>query len=201
MFIKLLTPVILKAYEIYSHLFKHKNYEIIYRSLTYETDPDSEQYFISSDFWQNESQYWSYYNTSHYVDITNKNISNDPVPSNVKNCMICTKYYYNNKVYKYVTRGISQCWPPEDSSTGIFLPIVRASLINQECDTARDVTEKIKRYAGPKSNFYGKAILIQDIFSYDEETMKKEYPYLVISDAMANTKAFKTDHSVDLVAK
>ena len=59
MLIKLLTPVILKAYELYVCLFKRKNYEIIYRSLSYEIDPD-EDYIISSDFWYDESQHWSH---------------------------------------------------------------------------------------------------------------------------------------------
>jgi hypothetical protein len=200
MFVKLLTPVILKAYEIYSRFFKHKNLEIIYRSLTYEIDPD-EDYIISSDFWFDETQHWSHYNTNHFVDITKKDISQDPVPQNVKKCVVTTKYYYNNRIYKYVSHGVSQEWPPQENETGICMPIISAKLINDNCETVRDVTEKVKRYAGPKSNFYGKSILIQDMFTYDEDTMKKEYPYLVISDVMGNVKAYKTDHSVDLVAK
>jgi hypothetical protein len=200
MFVKLLTPVILKAYEIYSRFFKHKNLEIIYRSLTYEIDPD-EDYIISSDFWFDETQHWSHYNTTHFVDITKKDISQDPVPQNVKKCVVTTKYYYNNRIYKYVSHGVSQEWPPQENETGICMPIISAKLINDNCETVRDVTEKVKRYAGPKSNFYGKSILIQDMFTYDEDTMKKEYPYLVISDVMGNVKAYKTDHSVDLVAK
>jgi hypothetical protein len=200
MFVKLLTPVILKAYEIYSRFFKHKNLEIIYRSLTYEIDPD-EDYIISSDFWFDETQHWSHYNTTHFVDITKKDISQDPVPQNVKKCVVTTKYYYNNRIYKYVSHGVSQEWPPQENETGICMPIISAKLVNDNCETVRDVTEKVKRYAGPKSNFYGKSILIQDMFTYDEDTMKKEYPYLVISDVMGNVKAYKTDHSVDLVAK
>jgi hypothetical protein len=200
MLIKLLTPVILKTYEFYNRILGHKNYEIIYRSLTYEIDPD-EEYIISSDFWYDESQHWSHYNTSHYVDITKKDISQDPIPENVKNCVVTTKYYYNNRIYKYVSRGLQYSWPPRDSSDGIFFPIVCAKLMNDACETTRDVTDKIKRYAGPKSNFYGEEILIRDIFSYDDETMKKEYPYLVISDVFGNTRAFKTDQSLDFVAK
>lgn len=200
MFVKLLTPVILKAYEIYSRLFRYKNYEIIYRSLRYEIDPD-EDYIISSDFWYDESQHWSHYNISHFVDITKKDISQDPIPKNVKNCVVTTKYYYNRRIYKYVTRGTSQEWPPQENETGICMPIVCAKLMNDNCETVRDVTEKIKRYAGPKSNFYGKDILIQDMFTYDEDTLKKVYPYLVIRDAFGKVKAYKTDQSVDFVAK
>ena len=200
MLIKLLTPVILKAYELYVCLFKRKNYEIIYRSLSYEIDPD-EDYIISSDFWYDESQHWSHYNTSHFVDITKKDISQYSIPQNVIKCVVTTKYYYNNRIYKYLSHGVSQEWPPQENETGICMPIISAKLVNDNCETVRDVTDKVKRYAGPKSNFYGKGILIQDMFTFDKDTMKKEYPYLVISDVMGNVKAYKTDHSVDLVAK
>jgi hypothetical protein len=81
------------------------------------------------------------------------------------------------------------------------MPIISAKLVNDNCETVRDVTDKVKRYAGPKSNFYGKGILIQDMFTFDKDTMKKEYPYLVISDVMGNVKAYNTAHSVVLVAK
>jgi len=200
MLIKLLTPIILKAYKLYSRVIGHKNYEIIYRSFTYEIDPH-EDYIISSDFWYDESKHWSHYNTSHYVDITNKNISEEPIPENVNNCVVTTKYYYNNRVYKHVSRGIHFSWPPRDSSDSINFPIVSAKLINDECMTTRDVTDKIIRYAGPKSNFYGEEILIRDMFTYDEHTMCKEYPYLVITDVFGNTRAFKTNQSLALVAK
>ena len=200
MFVKLLTPVILWVYEQYKKFYKHKNYEIIYRSLEYTIDPH-EPYTISSDFWAKEEKFWGENSVSHYVDITRVDLSTSPIPENVSNCVVCVKYYYNNRVYKFLNTGIEYSWPPRDSSNGIFLPITRAVLMNNEGEPVRDVSDKIRRYAGPRSNFYGETVPIQMMFTLDSETMEKEYPYLVISNALGEVKAYKTNQSVTFVAK
>ena len=74
--------------------------------------------------------------------------------------------------------------------------------MNDDCEVVRDVTEKTKRYAGPRNNFYGEEIPIRDIFTYDEMTLTKEYPYLVITTALGQVKGFKTHcDSLSFVAK
>ena len=200
MLLKLLTPIILWAYEKYRYFVGEKDYNIIYRSLEYTIDPDKD-YTIQSDFWSREEFYWGSKNINHYVDITREDIQSTPLPENITKCSIHTKYYYNNKVYNYLTSDIEFSWPPRDSTDSLFMPITRAILMNDECKPVRDVTQKIKRYAGPKSNFYGEEVLIRDMFFYDEETMEKEYPYLIITDAMGTSKAFRTQGSLTLVAK
>lgn len=202
MFVNLLTSIILWGYEKYSLFFKNRNYKIIYRSLEYSIDPDEEDYIVSGEFWYKESKYWSHYNVNHYADITNVDMSKHTIPKNVTKTIVCTKYYYNNRIYKYITEGVEHSWPPRDDSTGIFLPITRACLMNDDCEVVRDVTEKIKRYAGPRNNFYGEEIPIRDIFTYDEMTLTKEYPYLIITTALGQVKGFKTQcDSVSFVAK
>lgn len=200
MFVKLLTPVIIWVYEVYKKFYKHKNYEIIYKSLEYTIDPDK-SYTISSDFWAREEKYWDTHNTNHYVDITREDISSHPIPENVTSCFVCVKYYYNDRVYKYLNEGIEYSWPPRYSSNGIFVPITRAMLMNANCEPVRDVTDKIRRYAGPRNNFYGEIVPIQWMFTFDSETMEKEYPYLVISNALGEVKAHKTSQSLNFVAK
>ena len=106
MFLNLLTSIILWGYEKYSLFFKNRNYKIIYRSLEYSIDPDEEDYIVSGEFWYKESKYWSHYNVNHYADITNVDMSKHPIPKNVTKTIVCTKYYYNNRVYKYVTEGV-----------------------------------------------------------------------------------------------
>lgn len=197
MFLKLLTPVILWVYEKYRSLTWHNDYEIIYRSMEYTIDPDAE-YIISSDFWIREEQYWSHCNTEHFADITNVDLTKNPVPSNVKRCLIHVKYYYRNKVYKYISTDIDYVWPPPEPKDMSFnLPIVRAVLMDDNAKQRLDVTKKIQRFAGPKNNFYGKTILIQDMFTFSKETLEKEYPYLVISDILNNVKAYKTTNYIN----
>ena len=168
--------------------------------MEYTIDP-SIKYTISSDFWSREERYWGKNCTNHYVDITHEDLTSSPIPENVKDCIVRVKYYYNDRVYKYLNEGVEYSWPPRDSSQGIFVPITRAVLMNEKCEPVRDVTEKIRRYAGPRSNFYGETVPIQMMFTFDSETMEKEYPYLVISNAFGQVSAHKTSHSVTLVAK
>ena len=198
MFLKLLTPVILWVYDTYRSLTWHRDYEIIYRTLEYTIDPDADsQYIISNDFWIKEEEYWSPYNTTHFADITHVDLTKDPIPSNIRKCLIHVKYYYRNKVYKYLATDFEYTWPPREPRDMQFtMPIVRAVLMNDDGQVSRDVTKAIQRFAGPKNNFYGEDILIQDIFSFTKETLEKEYPYLVISDVLNNVKAFKTSGTI-----
>ncbi|QIG59882.1 hypothetical protein [Dishui Lake phycodnavirus 4] len=189
MFLKLLTPIIVWVYDTY---FWHKDYEIVNRSLEYTIDPHA-KYIISSDFWIGEEKYWSRDITEHFVDITNVDLSHHLIPANVIKCLIHVKYYYRNRIYKYISNNFDYIWPPPNSSDMSFsMPIVRAVLMDHAATQKIDVTKKIKRFAGPKNNFYNKDILIRDMFSFTTDTLEEEYPYIVISDIMNNVKAYKT---------
>jgi len=198
MFLKLLTPVLLWVYEKYRSMIWHKDYEIIYRSLEYTIDPDAD-YIISGDFWFREEKFWSHHTTEHFADITNVDLTKHSVPSNVRRCLIHVKYYYRNKVYKYISTDIDYVWPPPVPKEMTFtLPIVRAVLMDDNVQQRLDVTKKIQRFAGPKNNFYGKTILIQDMFTFSKDTFEKEYPYIVITDILNNVKAYKTTKYINL---
>lgn len=193
MLLKLLTPVILWAYRIYKSLFHHANYRLINATLEYTIDP-KKKYNVSNNFWYEESKYWSPYNTEHYCDITKINLRDSPLPENIIDYTIRVKYYYNNKIYKYITKDIEYDWPPRASNEmGFNMPISKALLVDSKGNPKRDITEKFCRYAGPKNNFFGEEILIRDILYYTDETLNDEYPYLIISDVLGNVKMIGTD--------
>lgn len=193
MIFKFLTPFILWVYSLYRRIIDVDDYKIVNKTLEYEIDWQEDTY-SPGEFWSNEMRYWSPYNLSHFVDITYVDIRKEPVPKNVKNPIIRIKYYYKNKVYKYITKDFEYAWPPRDSSdVNFIMPIFKALLMDKEGQAKRDITQKLCRYAGPKNNFFGEDILIRDMFYYDDETLKKEYPYLVVSDVMNNVKIVETD--------
>ena len=197
MFVKLLTSVIVWVYGAYKQLFQETDYKLISRTLEYEIDW-KENYEITSDFWRREESYWSPYNTKHFVDITHVDVRKDFVPANVKNPIIRIKYFYKNNVYKYITKDFEYAWPPRDNADVVFsVPITKAVLMNGEGQVMRDVTEKIRRYSGYKNNFYGyEDILIRDLFFYDDDTLQKEYPCMVVSNALNKIKVVSTSTNV-----
>jgi nucleoside diphosphate kinase len=63
------------------------------------------------------------------------------------------EYFYNGKVYKYIGETL-----PKSIARGFFLPI-QAALWN-----GRNVVDVIKKYSGPRNDFYGKDPELDFIF-------------------------------------
>jgi hypothetical protein len=57
----------------------------------------------------------------------------------------------------------------------------------------KDILDKIKRYAGPRGDFYGgQRIKIGEMFYYDEETLKELYPKIILKNVFGITKTVCT---------
>ena len=77
-----------------------------------------------------------------------------PEPS----CYMIT-YVYNSRRYTYVTDDLNCEWPPPPVEGASFvLPIKQA--IEQ---SGKDITQLIKRFAGPRGDFHGKRITVSQI--------------------------------------
>ena len=81
-----------------------------------------------------------------------------PVQLPTPSCYMIT-YVYNSRRYIYVTDDPKCTWPPPPVAGASFnLPIKSATDEN-----GKDITQFVKRLAGPRGDFHGKNIRVVDV--------------------------------------
>jgi len=199
-----LTNVLIWAYGAYKRAFSIRDYTGSRVFLEYYVDPER-KYEICDKFWAGEEKYWE---DEHefYIDVTRTNFRDTEIPQNVTKTVCRVHYWYNDQVYKHCTYDLDFQWPPPPPPSGgmqFTLPIVRAVLVDEDDKPKRDVTKKIKSYAGPRGDFHGESVRLADLLYYDEDTLEKEYPKLQITNALGVKTTVSTvdGYTTDLVAK
>ena len=61
-----------------------------------------------------------------------------------------------------------------------------------------NITEKVKRYAGPRGDFHGEKVPLRDFLYYDNEHLKNKFPKIVLNGlgmkkAVSTLDGFTTD--------
>ena len=189
----LLTNVIIWAYAAYKRIFTPTNYSVGRIFLEYYIDPTC-KYEIMDKFWADEESYWDEDTTSFYVDVTKSKFRGTEIPQNVRKTLARLTYWYNGEQYKYCGYDIDFPWPPPQppKEMQFMMPIACATLVDEDDKPKRDVTQKVKRYAGPRGDFHNEKVRISDLLYYDEETLKKEYPKIQITNAFGMKKTVST---------
>ena len=149
-------------------------------------------------FWGNESKKWDGVNDEYWVDVTSEFLDGtlskilNSQPYFVKDVTLRIGYYYNNKLYKYISQnGYPKVWPPKPT-IGFKVPIKEAKLVG---DTKmRDVTNKIKKYAGPDYNFHNESINVYELFFI----LLDDYKYLEITNLLGQKRKFLVDENITL---
>lgn len=166
------------------------DYKIIERQLEYWVEHDKE-YMTNDEFWENQSWGWDKHTDSYVTNFDAEGVP--PPPDVVTKLIIRIKYWYNNRVYKYITYDHNYTWPP-DVPNGVHfsIPLTSAKLLNSNGEPVKDLLGKIKRYAGPRGCFYNTKIKIADMFYYDEDTLKNTYPKIELKNIFGLTKIVST---------
>jgi len=193
MIINLLTNVIIWVYDKLKIFIYKPDYEIVDHSMEYYIDNNVIPEEID-DFWISEYSEWDGNTESFYKDLKGVNYKDNCIPNNVLKTVIRIKYWFNGKMYKYLTYDINHVWPPEKTPGIIFnIPIVSAVLLDSYDKPVKDILSKIKRYAGPRGDFYGKKdIKISDMLYYDKDTLENEYTSIKIKNALGMNKIIDT---------
>ena len=72
------------------------------------------------------------------------------------------------------------------------VPLVGAQLLDSGDKPVKDVLEKIRRYAGPRSDFYGEKIFIKDVLYLDEVVLKNNLPRIKMKNCLGMMKTVDT---------
>ncbi len=193
MVINFLTNVILWAYERIKSVTSKPDYKIIDQSMEYFIDNDIIPEELD-DFWLDESiNEWDGITETFYKNLNNVNYKNTTIPKNVKKILVRIKYWYNDKMYKYMSYDMDHEWPPARKSGIVFnMPITSAQLLDSDGKPVKDLLNKIKRYAGPRGDYNNQQIRISDLMYYDMETLENESPTIKIKSPLGMVKHVNT---------
>ena len=62
------------------------------------------------------------------------------------------------------------------------------TLLDHNNKPVRDITSKVKKYAGPKSDFHGEDVPIRDMLRYDHIDLKEKYPKIKLVNVIGMSK-------------
>ena len=196
MLFKLLSTVIYW----YKKFTTYPDYHIISEELEYKIDYRF-KYIIEDDFWLEESKDWDGILDEFYVNVSSKKFRHTIVPQNVRNLVLRVKYWYNGKIYKAISTDIN-FMPGENEKVGMnfTFPIGNAVLVDHDDKPRVDITEKIKRYSGPRCDFHDQNVPLQYFLYYTKKTLENEYPKIIISNSIGMKKTLLTlkDSTTDL---
>lgn len=169
-------------------LFDFRDFDIKHRSVLYtidDNDYDDATTESMSDFWKQESKKWDDGQKECWSIIDSDVDVYLTKPINVIDIIFYTKYYFNNHTYiRMSLNKPDREWPPSKRRTmRCTLPIRSARLVPSDNDTApKDITNKIKRYAGPHNDFHSTEIHTSKMFNFTEEYLEEEYPTIEIEN-------------------
>jgi hypothetical protein len=190
MFFNLLNSIICGMFVMYKKLSQPPDYHISKEELEYVID-HRRKYLIDDAFWELESRGWNRTMREYYANATGHKFRNTCIPQNIKKIILRTSYWYNNKPYKFISYNINKKLPKVEKLK-FSIPLHKVELIDNEDKPVRDITEKIRRYAGPQNDFHGEDVLIRDMLYFAADVLKNEYPKLKITNIVGNTKVIDT---------
>jgi len=155
------------------------DYHLLWLNQSYEIEPNTKSYVIDEKD----------------LEVANLSIG-DPIPTPpeaVTKILIRISYWYENRMYKFLTYDKDYSWPPKKSSTMSFhIPLTSAQLLDCDDKPVKDVLDKIRRYAGPNSDFYGEKVMIKDMLFYSEDRLKNELPRIKLKNCFGMMKTVDT---------
>ena len=178
---------------IIKFLFHKHDYTIVNRYIEYLVDHEKVSEDISDPLWKGELEKFEPDVKSYHLDIDQDEKITQP-PECVDRMLIRIKYWYNNKIYKYLTYNYDYTWPPKKSCAMSFhIPLSSAQLLDSGDKPVKDILEKIRRYTGPHNDCYGEKIKISDIFYYDSGVLGICFPKIKLKNCFGIVKTVDTD--------
>lgn len=188
MLVKLLSTL----YYYYKKFTTPADYQIISEELEYKINHDM-KYLVEDPFWKRESRDWDGILDHYYVDVTGENFRGTSIPQNVEHIILRIKYYFNNRVYTAITNDINYRVGPEKSEGMSFnIPLSSAWIVDHDDKPIRNITEKVIRYAGPKSDFHKHRVSIEDFLYYEPKYLEERFPKIMLVNGVGMKKIVST---------
>ena len=197
----MLTKLLSTIFFFYKYLTTPRDYSIISEEIEYAVDHDM-KYQIEDDFWLAERKDWEDgILDEYYVNATGKNFRHTMIPQNVKWTILRVRYYFNGKRYTAISNDLNfKPGEGEDTAMHFSIPLNNAWIVDQDDKPMRDITEKIKRYSGPRNDFHGQKVPLEHFLYYDRDVLKDRFPKIVLTNTLGMKKVLSTlnDFTTDL---
>ena len=189
----MLTKLLSSLFFFYKYLVTPRDYTIISEELEYSIDQDLD-YMIEDDFWMKESKDWEDgILDEYYTTVTGKHFRHTIIPQNVKYIILRVKYYFNGKKYTGISNDINfKPGQGEDNAMHFSIPLNSAWIVDHDDKPMRDITEKVKRYMGPRGDFHTQKVSIEQFLYYDREHLKEYLPKIIIKNSFGMSKTVST---------
>ena len=187
-------------YSLYKNATTPRDYQIISEQLEYKIDYDM-KYQIEDPFWEEESKDWDGILEEFYVNATGKNFRYTSVPQNVMYVILRVKYYFNGKVYTSISNNINfKPGEVEESGVHFNIPLSSAWIVDHGDKPVRNITEKVKRYAGPRGDFHKEKVPLEYFLYYEKCILRDKFPRIVLTNSLGMKKTISTieDFTTDL---
>ena len=196
MLIKLLSNVLY----FYKKLTTPRDYTIISEELEYRVDYRM-KYQVEDPFWAQEERDWDGTLDEFYLVATGQPFRYTVIPQNVKNLVLRVKYWYGGKVYKAISQDIN--FRPGEIVTremSFSITLSSAWIVDHDDKPQVDITQKVKRYAGPRNDFHGERVPLKEFLYYTTKTLRTKYPKIVLGNSLGMKKTILTleDFTTDL---
>jgi hypothetical protein len=197
----MLTKLLSTIFFFYKYLTTPRDYSIVSEEIEYAVDHDM-KYKIEDDFWFNESKDWDdRILDEYYVNATGKNFRHTMIPQNVKWTILRVRYYFNGKQYTAISNDLNfKPGENEDSAMHFSIPLSSAWIVDHDDKPTRNITEKVKRYSGPRNDFHGQKVSLEHFLYYDRDVLEDRFPKIILANTLGMKKTLSTldDFTTDL---
>jgi|TARA_B110000503_G_scaffold116469_1_gene175629 anaerobic selenocysteine-containing dehydrogenase len=188
MFVKLLSTL----YYYYKKFTTPGDYQIISEELEYKVNYDL-KYLTEDSFWKRESKDWDYILDYFYVNVTGAQFRNTSVPQNVEHIILRINYYFNGRVYTVVSNNINyRVGPNEESGMKFNIPLSSAWIVDHDDKPVQNITERVRRYAGPNCDFHGQKVSLEDFLYYEPKYLEERFPKIMLTNGLGMKKIVST---------
>ena len=197
----MLTKLLSTIFFFYKYITTPRDYSIISDEIEYTVDHDI-GYMIEDDFWLHESKDWEDgILDDYYVHATGKNFRRTLIPQNVNNIILRVKYYFNGKPYTAISNDLNfKPGENEDNAMHFSIPLSSAWIVDHDDKPIRNITEKVKRYSGPRNDFHGQKVPLEHFLYYERDVLKDTFPKIILANTLGMKKTLSTldDFTTDL---
>lgn len=188
MLVKLLSHL----FFLFKSLTTPRDYTIAKEEIEYKIDYDM-KYQTEDTFWAEESKDWDGILEEFYLDATGRDFRNTSIPQNVKYVILRVKYYYNGHIYTAISNDINfKPGEKEDASMHFSIPLSSVWIVDQDDKPMKNITEKVKRYSGPRNDFHGQKVPLEHFLYYDRDVLKDRFPKIILSSSLGMKKVINT---------
>lgn len=188
MLVKLLSTL----YFYYKKFTTPVDYQIISEELEYKINHDM-KFLVEDPFWKRESKDWDGILDHYYVDVTGENFRNTSIPQNVEHIILRIKYFFNNRVYTVLTNDLNyRLIKDEEKAMGFHIPLSSVWIVDHDDKPLQNITERVRRYSGPLSDFHGEKVSLEDFLYYEPKYLKERFPKIMLVNGLGMKKCVST---------